>query len=115
MQSKRDNSTISSSMRPLSGSGQALQKKKCTLSGKGPRADRQDRPHPHSATADPTGMFLIAPDLGADLIRIFSIDSTSGQLTACTAGEAGRADGPRHGAFRTPKAGSTEGTTQYVE
>jgi len=114
MPSYSDPSSISTFKLPLSGSGQALQKMKFTMSGKGPRADRQDRPHPHSATADPTGKFLIAPDLGADLIRIFSIDSTSGQLTACTAGEAGRADGPRHGAFWTPKAGSTEGTMLYV-
>ncbi|KAJ5739940.1 hypothetical protein N7533_012724 [Penicillium manginii] len=62
---------------------------------------QQDSPHPHSVFLDPTGSFILSPDLGADLLRIYSISST-GKLTTCpppvnvTFGS-----GPRHGLFWT--------------
>jgi 6-phosphogluconolactonase (cycloisomerase 2 family) len=43
---------------------------------------RQDKPHPHFVIADPPGKFFLAPDLGADLIRVFSIDTKSGMLSS---------------------------------
>ncbi|KAI1171900.1 putative isomerase YbhE, partial [Nemania sp. FL0916] len=75
---------------------------------------RQNAPHPHASQVDPTGKFLLIPDLGADLIRIFSIDATSGNLTACPPGEEAPGAGPRHGAFWAPDAGSTEGLMLYT-
>jgi len=63
---------------------------------------RQNAPHPHSTFTDPSGKFLLSADLGADLIRIFSIDATTGKLTACPAASAAPGDGPRHGAFWGP-------------
>lgn len=85
------------------------------MSKPGPSTGRQNAPHPHSVITDPTGKYLLAPDLGADLVRIFSIDATSGRLTACTAGQAGAGDGPRHGAWWAPKAGaSTDGQMLYT-
>lgn len=42
-----------------------------TWEGRGPRKDRQERPHPHSACFTPDGGFLLVPDLGCDLIRVF--------------------------------------------
>lgn len=60
---------------------------------------RQDRPHPHSVFADPTGRFLLSTDLGADVIRIFSVDSSTGRLTDCPAAAAAPGDGPRHAEF----------------
>jgi len=36
------------------------------------------------------------PDLGADVVRIFRIDASSGRLTACGTGQASPGDGPRH-------------------
>lgn len=70
------------------------------MSAPGPNASRQDRPHPHAVFTDPSGAFLLSPDLGADLVRIFRIND-DGQLTACPAASSGPGFGPRHGAFWT--------------
>ena len=84
------------------------------MSQPGPVSSRQNAPHPHAIFKDPTGQFLLAPDLGADLIRIFSVDSSSGKLTACPAAQAGAGDGPRHGTWWAPTAGSTKGQMLYT-
>lgn len=34
---------------------------------------RQDAAHPHESRIDPTGQFLLIPDLGSDYLRIFKI------------------------------------------
>jgi 6-phosphogluconolactonase len=47
--------------------------------GSGPRPDRQDRPHPHSAVASPDGRFVVVPDLGIDKVMIYRFDE--GRLT----------------------------------
>lgn len=73
-----------------------------TMSGRGPNFQRQDAPHPHHAFPDPTGDFLIVPDLGADQIRINKIDADSGKLTECPSGTPVGGTGPRHGVFWTP-------------
>ncbi|KAK3326202.1 Lactonase, 7-bladed beta-propeller-domain-containing protein [Apodospora peruviana] len=109
-----DPSSISSWKLPITGNTQAVQKLTYTMSGRGPVASRQDKPHPHSTFTDPTGKYLLAPDLGADLIRIFAIEASSGKLTACTAAKTGGGDGPRHGAFWIPRAGSIDGTMLYI-
>lgn len=70
------------------------------MSSPGPVPDRQDQPHPHSTFTDPTSAFLLSADLGADLIRIFSI-SSSGTLTECPTAAASPGTGPRHGVFWT--------------
>jgi len=79
-----------------------IQHLKFTMSSPGPRPDRQDAPHIHSTFTDPTSRFLLSGDLGADVIRIFSIDPASGKLTECPAAATARGDGPRHGAFWGP-------------
>jgi 6-phosphogluconolactonase (cycloisomerase 2 family) len=91
-----------------------LQKEKFTMSQPGPVASRQNAPHPHAIFKDSTGLNLLAPDLGADLIRIFSVDTSSGKLTACPAAQAGAGDGPRHGAWWAPTAGTTKGQMLYT-
>ncbi|KAK3332962.1 Lactonase, 7-bladed beta-propeller-domain-containing protein [Cercophora scortea] len=88
-------STLTTYKLPLSSSSKPLSLEKFTLSQKGPNS-RQDVAHPHEANLDPTGKFIVTPDLGADLVRIFKIDASSGKLTACTAGKASAGDGPRH-------------------
>ncbi|KAF2746332.1 putative isomerase YbhE [Sporormia fimetaria CBS 119925] len=98
-------STISTYKLPLSSSTQQLQKKTFTQARPGPRPDRQDRPHPHAAFTDPSGKFMIVPDLGSDLTRIFKIDTESGMLSDCPAIASLPGDGPRHGLFH--KSGST--------
>jgi 6-phosphogluconolactonase (cycloisomerase 2 family) len=79
---------------PFSGS-KVQQLEKFTLAQKGPNP-RQDVPHPHEVHLDPTGKFILVPDLGADLVRVFKIDATDGKLTACSEGKADPGDGPRH-------------------
>jgi 6-phosphogluconolactonase (cycloisomerase 2 family) len=75
-----------------------LATQKFTMTQKGPNS-RQDVPHPHEALLDPTGKFMLVPDLGADLVRVFSIDANSGKLNSCGQGQASPGDGPRHGEF----------------
>ncbi|KAL5114445.1 hypothetical protein ACEQ8H_007700 [Pleosporales sp. CAS-2024a] len=89
---------------PLTG-GQPLQTLKYT--GSGPNKARQEAPHPHHAFVDPTGDFLLVPDLGTDLIRINKIDKSTGKLTECGAGKAAPGTGPRHGAFWSPSTTSS--------
>lgn len=88
---------------PLSGSS-VLQLQKFTMAQRGPNS-RQDVPHPHEVHLDPTGKFIITPDLGADLVRVFKIDASSGKLTACSEAKADAGDGPRHIKFWKSAAG----------
>lgn len=83
---------------PLSSNPTAFQTIKLTQNGKGPNP-RQDVPHPHAAFTDPTGNYLLVPDLGADQVRVFSFDKSSGFLTACPSYSARPGSGPRHGVF----------------
>jgi 6-phosphogluconolactonase (cycloisomerase 2 family) len=84
------------------------------MSQPGPVSSRQNAPHPHAIFKDPTGKFLLAPDLGADLIRIFAVDSSTGKLTACPAAQTAAGDGPRHGTWWSPGSGSTKGQMLYT-
>ncbi|KAH7139553.1 Lactonase, 7-bladed beta-propeller-domain-containing protein [Dendryphion nanum] len=86
-------------------SGQPLQSFKYTMNGKGPNPSRQEVPHPHHVFPDPTGNFLLLPDLGADLIRIYQLtDKNSGQLKECPSAKAAAGSGPRHGVFWSPSS-----------
>lgn len=93
-------SQLSTFKLPLDG-GKPLQTLNFTMDGPGPIADRQDKPHPHHVIVDPTGDFLVVPDLGADLLRIFKLDKSSGSLTECPSVKSPPGTGPRHGVFRT--------------
>ncbi|KAI0205331.1 Lactonase, 7-bladed beta-propeller-domain-containing protein [Astrocystis sublimbata] len=108
-----DPSTLTTYALPFQAGGKVLQQMKFNMTAPGPHP-RQNAPHPHAAHVDPTGKFLLVPDLGADLIRIFSINPDNGQLVACPPGEAAPGDGPRHGAFWAPKSNSTEGMMLYT-
>ena len=48
----------------------------------GPNAQRQDGPHPHSATISPDNRFVVVNDLGHDRISVFSMDPQTAKLTA---------------------------------
>ena len=71
------------------------------LEGSGPNPSRQSAPHPHSVNPSPDGRFLLVPDLGADRLRVFGFDSSSGKVSpgrrATVAFPPGA--GPRHAAF----------------
>lgn len=69
------------------------------MNGKGTIPSRQDAAHPHEIIVDPTGKFILVPDLGADLIRLYSIDASSGKLTSCGQYVEVGGTGPRHGIF----------------
>ena len=63
----------------------------------------QASPHPHQVILDPSSKFILSPDLGADLVRVFSIASDTGLLKACPALKMPAGSGPRHAAFWTPR------------
>ncbi|KAI9671628.1 MAG: hypothetical protein M1829_004633 [Trizodia sp. TS-e1964] len=63
-----------------------------------PLPARQAAAHPHQAVVDPTGKFLVIPDLGADLIRVFGI-GISGALTEQDPFGVSLGSGPRHSVF----------------
>lgn len=44
----------------------------------------QEQPRPHQTVVDPTGRYLLVPDLGADRIRVFSISQDPASLHQMT-------------------------------
>lgn len=72
------------------------------LDAPGPNASRQDAPHPHGVYIDPTGRFVLVPDLGADLVRVFAITQT-GHLSPVQPLVTDPGLGPRHLAFWMPR------------
>lgn len=79
-----------------------------TLEKPGPVLPNQEAPHPHQSVLDPTGKYVLVPDLGADIVRLFEVDSRSlllkplEPLVALPPGT-----GPRHVAFHKTKDGKT--------
>lgn len=71
-----------------------------TDTGSGPDR-RQKGPHAHGVTLDPSGAFLLVPDLGADRIFVYAIDKTTRRLTpaAVPATILPPGSGPRHLVF----------------
>lgn len=55
---------------------------------------------------DSTGQFILAPDLGADLVRIFHVNQETGLLEQQDPLKVVAGSGPRHGAFWTRAGGS---------
>lgn len=71
---------------------------------------QQDSPHPHEVFLDPTGSFIVSPDLGADLLRVYAIeDGPSGKLSECPSLNITYGSGPRHGVFWTDGTGRSAG------
>ncbi|KAF5677644.1 phosphatidylethanolamine n-methyltransferase [Fusarium heterosporum] len=65
----------------------------------GPDPSRQEAAHPHAAVVDPTGQFILVPDLGADLIRVYAVDAEGLGVAERTPLAVGPGSGPRHLAF----------------
>jgi 6-phosphogluconolactonase (cycloisomerase 2 family) len=76
-----------------------VQSETFTMEGRGPVRYRQDSPHPHEAALDPTGRFVVVPDLGADLVRVFAVDKATLKLEVAAPLVAPKGSGPRHLAF----------------
>ena len=79
-----------------------------TLSKPGADPSRQTAPRPHQVITDPSGKFLLSPDLGADLVRVYSINATNGILEECPSLSVVPGSGPRHAAFYTPSSSAIE-------
>ncbi|KAK8050028.1 Lactonase- 7-bladed beta-propeller-domain-containing protein [Apiospora phragmitis] len=67
----------------------------------GPVPDRQDVPHLHHTILDPTKKFIVVPDLGADLLRVYALQQGSIEWTEIDPVKAVPGSGPRHGVFAT--------------
>jgi 6-phosphogluconolactonase (cycloisomerase 2 family) len=77
------------------------------LTAPGTIPSRQEAPHPHEVILDPTGSFIVIPDLGADLVRVFAINPKTSLLTESTPFKVPAGSGPRHGAFLKADSGKT--------
>jgi 6-phosphogluconolactonase (cycloisomerase 2 family) len=58
-----------------------------------------DAPHAHMAASDPGGRFVIACDLGLDLLIVWRFDAATGRLSAPQATPVSPGAGPRHFVF----------------
>ncbi|KAF2867139.1 3-carboxymuconate cyclase [Massariosphaeria phaeospora] len=70
--------------------------------------------HVHQAVQDPTGKYLVFPDLGADLVRVYCICPQTGKLTVHKSLESTPGYGPRHVVFWSPGHQNTNSTTTYM-
>ncbi len=69
---------------------------------------RQDKPHPHNVTFDPSGNYALVPDLGADMVYVYKADFKTNQLSLHDKVKTDPASGPRHMKF------SSDGKNAYV-
>ena len=65
----------------------------------GPHRVRQVSSHPHDIVFDPSGRFVVVPDLGLDRTFVFRFDPAAGQLTEASFVDGRPTSGPRHVAF----------------
>ncbi|KAI6711576.1 hypothetical protein JHW43_005854 [Diplocarpon mali] len=84
-----------------------LQEITFNLTAPGANPARQEAPHPHQVLTDPTDSFIAVPDLGADVVRIFSIDRATSALTERASLATAAGCGPRHGVFLQAECGNT--------
>lgn len=96
------------------GTTSPLQNFTFSLSQPGPNAARQEAPHAHDAVLDPTGQYIIVPDLGADLVRVFGMDADTGVLNEETPLSVAPGSGPRHAEFYSPSGLACENCTLYL-
>jgi 6-phosphogluconolactonase (cycloisomerase 2 family) len=65
----------------------------------GPLRGEQDHSHPHQASFDLTGKFVVVPDKGLDKVLVYRFDAERGKLEAAAALKSRYASVPRHVAF----------------
>jgi 6-phosphogluconolactonase (cycloisomerase 2 family) len=90
-----------------SGGLKSLQTFLFKLNAPGTNPSPQEAPHPHEVILDPTDSFIVIPDLGADLVRVFSVDPKTSLLTEGTPLSVPAGSGPRHGTFLKTDSGKT--------
>ena len=66
--------------------------------GSGVVVERQEGPHAHSVTVDPSNRFVLVADLGMDKVMIYELDGDTGRLNpaATPSVESAPGAGPRH-------------------
>ena len=84
-----------------------------TLPKPGPVPARQEAPHEHEAILDPTGRYIVVPDLGADLVRIYGYDDATLKLKTLSPLVAAPGSGPRHARFWNPYGVSCDGCPTF--
>ncbi|KAF5534400.1 hypothetical protein FMEXI_11300 [Fusarium mexicanum] len=85
-----------------------LQELTTKISQTGPIADRQEASHLHHVIIDPTRKYVVTPDLGGDVVRVFTYDkNTLAPIAEVGSLSAPRGSGPRHGFFRIMANGKT--------
>lgn len=67
--------------------------------GTGSNAERQSASHIHQVTTDPTGRFMVAPDLGEDSVHVYRVQN-SPAISSLTDIQLPPGSGPRHGVFQ---------------
>ncbi|CEI70650.1 hypothetical protein FVEN_g863 [Fusarium venenatum] len=85
-----------------------LQQVSSTIEKIGPIPSRQEAAHLHHVIIDPTGKYVITPDLGGDVVRVWSFDKDKlAPIAEVGALKAPAGSGPRHGFFKVSKTGET--------
>ncbi|MFC5648895.1 lactonase family protein [Paenibacillus solisilvae] len=74
-----------------------------THTGRGPRDDRQEAAHPHSAIVDRANRFVLVADLGTDKLVHYRLEGETGRLIAHHETKTAPGAGPRHFAFHPDK------------
>ncbi|KAJ5205678.1 Cytochrome cd1-nitrite reductase-like C-terminal heme d1 [Penicillium cf. griseofulvum] len=104
-----EGSAISTFALPLKQDQPELQSFHFNLTRPG-KVAQQDSPHPHEVFLDPTGSFIVSPDLGADLLRVYAIeDNQSGKLSECPSVNITFGNGPRHAVFWSDESNQAAG------
>lgn len=71
----------------------------------GSHPTRQDKDHPHAVEIDPSGRWVVVPDLGTDELKLLSV--ADGKLDLVAVERLGDAHGPRHVLWSTTSTGET--------
>jgi 6-phosphogluconolactonase (cycloisomerase 2 family) len=80
----------------------------------GPNNIAQASPHPHHVVVDPTGQYVLVPDLGMDQIHVFSWNPRLRNMTELTPFNVPAGSGPRHAVFWTPSGVACETCPTYL-
>jgi 6-phosphogluconolactonase (cycloisomerase 2 family) len=65
--------------------------------------EHQDTAHVHQALLDPTGQYLLFPDLGADLVHVYCASPQTNMLIEHAPLKSKSGYGPRHAVFWSPE------------
>ncbi|KAL9112826.1 MAG: hypothetical protein Q9227_002903 [Pyrenula ochraceoflavens] len=96
---------------PLTNTSTPLQNFTFPISEHGPDPEHQKTPHAHMVLFSPQNTSLLVPDLGADLLRLYTVNATTGMLTSCGNVTTPPGSGPRHARYYIPPSASSSSAT----